>query len=50
MLNMISPVSAHHCVQLLLDLGLDLRVPNHAEHGPVKGGGGGLRPSYEEVK
>ena len=50
MLNMISPVSAHHCVQLLLDLGLDLRVPDHVEHGPVEGGGGGLRPSQEEVK
>ena len=49
-LNTISPVSAHHCVQLLLDLGLDLRVPDHVEHGPVEGGGGGLRPSQEEVK
>ena len=44
-LNMISPVSAHNCVQLLLDLGLDLGVPHHVEHGPVEGSGGGLRPS-----
>ena len=47
---MIPPVSADHGVQFLLDPGLDLGIPHHVQHGPVQGGGGGLRSSQKEVK